>query len=336
MRRKHRLLACACALAALSTACSGGNEPPRTGARRPAKPQAAVDPASVHANELGVVPVLMYHQLRPVPKGEFDQTPAQFRAEIERLATEGYWPVTAADFSAGRLDIPAGRSPVVLTFDDAVTNQFALRADRSIDPDTAVGILLDVGRHHPDFHPVATMYVNRDPFGTSRYQPLLAELTRLGFEIGDHTFDHIVLRNLDGESVEREIALGEKVITDALPGAAVTTLALPLGVRPADHALAVRGSYQDISYAMTGVFLVGANPAPSPYSGAFDPSAIPRIRSGQRMTSQEILDSTHWLDILSRNPASRYVSDGNPATVSFPRAMAGRLAPAFAAAARPY
>ena len=43
-----------------------------------------------------------------------------------------------------------------------------------------------------------------------------------------------------------------------------------------------------------------------------------------------------WLDLLERNPGLRYVSDGNPERISFPRAKTDQLAPQYRAQANPY
>jgi hypothetical protein len=43
-----------------------------------------------------------------------------------------------------------------------------------------------------------------------------------------------------------------------------------------------------------------------------------------------------WLDILENEKGRRYVSDGDPNTISFPRAREADLAPRFAARAKPY
>jgi hypothetical protein len=124
-----------------------------------------VRPADVRANELGAIPVLMYHRLVAQPRSVYDRTPDDFRAELERLAREGYVPVTTAEMAAGRIDIPAGAHPVVLTFDDGDPSTIALGPDGEPAPGTAVRILLDVAAAHPGFRPVASMYVNAEPFG---------------------------------------------------------------------------------------------------------------------------------------------------------------------------
>ncbi|OLT20503.1 hypothetical protein BJF78_35260 [Pseudonocardia sp. CNS-139] len=88
-----------------------------------------VRPADVHANELGTIPVLMYHRLVAVTTSVYDRTPDDFRAELERLAREGYVPITTAELAAGRIDIPAGAHPVVLTFDDGDPTTLTLGPD---------------------------------------------------------------------------------------------------------------------------------------------------------------------------------------------------------------
>jgi Putative glycosyl hydrolase domain len=67
-------------------------------------------------NELGQIPVLVHHEIRPDRVGPYDQTPAEFRAELERLWRSDYWPVTAGDLVEGNLGrVPAGKTPIVLS-----------------------------------------------------------------------------------------------------------------------------------------------------------------------------------------------------------------------------
>src|SRR4051794_35517841 len=71
--------------------------------------------ARVKANELGQIPVLMFHRVIDKPGTTDDRTPAQFRSDLERLVQDGYVPITAAEYVTGKIDIPAGKHAVVLT-----------------------------------------------------------------------------------------------------------------------------------------------------------------------------------------------------------------------------
>ena len=308
-----------------------------TSNRGQAETRAAVDARKANANELGLVPVLMHHQIRADGGGDYDLTPAQFRAELERLYREGYRPVRAVDLATGKLDVPAGKSPVVLTFDDSTKEQMAYAPDGTIKRDTAIGILLEFAKEHPDFRPAGTFYVNREPFAGVKEGPaMLRWLHAHGFEIGNHTHDHIPFGGLSATEVQRQLARGKQLILDAVPGAKVRTIALPLGVEPTPRTLARRGRWNGISYEHAGVFLVGAEPSPSPFSRSFRPSAIPRIRTAPPGARDGAFGSTFWLDELKQHPERRYVSDGNPAVISFPRALAKELAPRLRAKANPY
>ncbi|MFJ6214903.1 polysaccharide deacetylase family protein [Streptomyces sp. NPDC092296] len=347
MRRSVPVLS-ALLVGLLATSCSGGGPagtggPAATGAaarpagdlRSPAA-GAAKDPAAVHANELGAVPVLMYHQLSEHPASVYDRTPADFRAELERLAREGYVPITAAEFTSGRIDIPAGAHPVVLTFDDSTNSQVKLGSDGKPDPNTSLGILLDVASRHPGFRATATFFVNGDPFSATGSKAALTWLAAHGFEVGNHTLDHANLRGLGEAEVEHEIADDLKGIKQILPNANVVSLALPFGSMPKPGSLAVQGASGGVSYHHRGVYLVGANPSVSPFAASFDPTAIPRIRSEAATGEEAEFGSTSWLDKMAQSPANRYTSDGDPDTVAFPKSEQSRLNPAFAKQARPY
>jgi peptidoglycan/xylan/chitin deacetylase (PgdA/CDA1 family) len=269
----------------------------------------------VHANELGTIPVLMYHRLVADPTSVYDRTPDDFRAELERLAREGYVPVTTAELAAGQLDIPAGAHPVVLTFDDGDPSTITLGADGAPAPGSAVQILRDVAAASPGFRPVASMYVNAAPFGGGEAgNRALRWLHENRFEIGNHTYGHTNLRSASAAKAQQDIAKGDEFIREAVPGAVPTTLALPFGARPRDATLAVQGP----GYEYTAALLVGSNPAPSPFSADFSPQAIPRIRSQGADGAEAEFGSTSWLDKVSANSSGRYTSDGNPDVISYP------------------
>ncbi len=332
---RRRLIALASLLLVAGLAACG---PSGTGRTAPPTAAAPHVPAAsrVAPNELGVIPVLMYHRILAAPQSVDDRTPTDFRAELERLAREDYVPITTADLVARRIDIPAGTHPVVLTFDDGSASQLSLGPDGQPTPDCAIGILLDVARHHPGFTPVASLYVNEHPFGEPGGTRTLRWLHDHGFEIGDHTLNHVDLASVSATEVQHQIVTEQQLILRAVPDVQVVTMALPFGIHPRQRDLSLRGSADGTSYDLHGVLLAGANPAPSPYSATFDPLDIPRIRSEAGAGPEARFGSTAWLDELDAHAATRYTSDGDPDHVTFPAALAGKLAPAFAGEARPY
>lgn len=336
MRRPAVPLFLAVSTALVVTGCSssssGGTEAAH--AARPAASvsrAAAVTPASVKADELGQVPVLMYHQLTAKPASVYDRTPADFQAELNRLAKENYVPVTAADFSTGNIDIPAGSHPVVLTFDDSTNSQVRLGKDGVPAADSAVGILLKTAKAHPAFKATATFFVNEEAFSETGSAKALTWLHQHGFEIGNHTLHHGDLRSMAKAAVGEAIGGEQKNIVKAVPKAQVRSLALPYGSMPQPAALAVQGP----GYRNSGVYLVGANPSPSPFAASFDAASIPRIRSAGAHDQDAQFGSTIWLDKLAKE-GSRYTSDGNPRTIAFPRDRRKDLKPAFAPKALAY
>jgi peptidoglycan/xylan/chitin deacetylase (PgdA/CDA1 family) len=166
---------------------------------------------------------------------------------------------------------------------------------------------------------------------------MLRWLVEHGFELGNHTKDHIPFNQLAGADVQRELVLGNEIIRGALPGYRVTTVALPLGALPTPPSLAIHGRWQGRSYRFRGVLLVGAGPAPSPFSTSFDRVRIPRIRSGHLPWNGEAdFGAWYWLRELKNHPERRYVSDGDAETISFPRALEDQLRPEFRERARAY
>jgi peptidoglycan/xylan/chitin deacetylase (PgdA/CDA1 family) len=174
------------------------------------------------------------------------------------------------------------------------------------------------------------MYINQMPFGRPDATKELRWLVEHGWEVGNHTYGHDNLSQLSPAAVQETIAEEHRLIETAVPGYAVSTLALPFGAMPERPELARRGSSGGVKYDYQGVMLVGANPAPSPFAADWDPYNIPRIRSWHGKTDH---DEDYWMPKLAD---IRYVSDGDPSRISFPRAEEGNVSEAFAARAVAY
>lgn len=317
---------------------AAGGGPAKVVSAQEARKAAAATAAKVKANELGQIPVIMYHRIVAKPAGGDDRTPAQLRTELERLAKEGYVPITAREYTTGRIGIPAGKHPVVLTFDDSSPSQLTLDGSGVPKADTAVGILMDVARKNPGFRPVATFYVIKDMFGTFGHEAqaqVLGWLKDNGFDIGNHTRDHLNLRGPGKDQVEGQIAAGQKLITDLIKDVPAT-LALPYGNQPTTKKWAMHGKAAGVNYAYSGVFLAGYTPAASPFSKDFDPLGIPRIRAMDKVGDCARFCSTAWLDWLKAHPEDRYTSDGDIRTVAFPKFKNPYVATRYARYTLPY
>ncbi|MDX6254164.1 MAG: hypothetical protein QOJ11_498 [Frankiales bacterium] len=299
----------------------------------------AVDPASVKANELGLVPVMMYHRITPTVHGEYDTTPADFRAQLHQMFAAGYRPVRTIDLVRGDLRVAAGYTPAVLTFDDGYPDQFAMSPTGEVDPSSGVGILLDVCKQFEDCPPAGSFNINKNPFGMTDPAAQAAGLNKLhelGFEIANHTFNHDNLAHLDATGVQQDFVQLQQLVEKAVPGARVLTMALPFGVSPHARALSHAGTWNGESYTNEGVLLVGANPSHSPFSKQFVPTAIPRIRGTSWDKGNVPLTAKYWLANLEANKSQRYISAGNPGHVTIPKAWKQYLAPAYLAKAVTY
>ncbi len=298
-------------------------------------PPMPLDLTKVQPNEAGLVPILEYHDLVKGTKTRGYQYPeAAFRRDIQWLYDHHYRPVSLTDYVQGRIDLPAGMSPVILTFDDALRGQFNYTADGKIDPDCAVGILDDFHAQHPDWALKGTFFVLTDvgtklppPFYQAQYaQGKMDYLVKEGYEIGNHTIHHLAgIRHWPDARVEAELAGAVANIHKYLPTYNVDTLALPYGVFPKNKKLVVSGESGGVSYHNICALKAGAEPAGCPvgkdfYGKPFNPYYLPRIIPGAgRYTIH------YWLELMEKEKALKFVSDGDPNTYTVNAIARGQL-----------
>lgn len=309
-----------------ATAIPAATRPPAPTATAAPSPVPTLDPVTrlqeIRANELGQIMVLQYHLIEE-PEDRWSRTPANFRADLERLIASGYYPINLIDLVTGQIDVPAGKTPVVLTFDDSSSGQFRFLPDGQIDPNCAVGIILDLAQRFPDrWRPRGTFFVlldvdvpDRVLFGQPEWaEEKLRRLVAWGMEIGSHTISHFDLGAGSPESVRWQLAVSENTLEALVPGYEVQSLSVPFGSYPADIDLLRSGEWEGLHYDYAAAVKVGAEPAPSPFSSLFDPYYIPRIQG-----IQSELDM--WFAYFEEHPERRFVSDGDPGTVAFPEGL---------------
>ncbi len=201
-----------------------------------------VNPEEVNANELGDVMVLMYHHISE-PEDTWVRTPDNFRQDLQNLYDLDFRPVSLEDYAKGKINLEAGMKPVVLTFDDGRQNNFNMIEDQTgewiIDPDSAVGILVDFHEENPDFPLEATFFINGGtPFGQEEFvRDKLEFIVANGMDIGNHSYTHANFTDLDAEELQRELGRLTKMVREYLPDYDVNTLALPFGSRPGKEEL---------------------------------------------------------------------------------------------------
>ena len=309
---------------------------PATPSPRAQRPRLLSDTGRLAPNELGDVPILMFHRVSDPVMGQYDITPDAFWNVLDRLYREGYRPIRLVDLVRRQIDVPRGRTPVVLTFDDSSPGQFHRFATGGIDPRSAVGVLSAFARKHPRFQPTATLFLNAHPFADPDTTGALRYLVRAGYELGNHTMDHLNLAQVSAATARDDILELQGLIAGIVPKAVPATFALPFGAWPSDRGVAISGGTAAGQYHHEGVVLAGWEPAPSPYAIDWDPTAITRMCATSWAGGKQDYYANWWLDTLASNPGRRYVSAGRRGTVTFPRQLGAALDLRFARHARPY
>ena len=284
---------------------------------------------AVKPNESGRIMVVMFHNfVEEYKKGDkaYTTTFDAFEKLLDTLYTSDYRLISLNDYLNGNIDTPAGCIPMVFTFDDGTAGQFNLIDEGgtlAVNPRSAVGILEKFNKTHPDFGTKGTFFVNlgNQTFGgAGSVAGRLEYLKGKGFELGNHTFTHINLKETKAAAkIQEEIGGNQKKMYELIPDYTFTTFSLPYGAPSKDLAqFVIKGEYEGVKYENKGIMEVGWDPAPSPFSIKFDPLSTHRVRSSG-ITPVDA-DLAWWLDNLKRD--KQYISDGNAATVAVPEAYA--------------
>jgi len=293
-------------------------------------PAPTIDLEAVKPDESGKIMVVMFHNFvesftpSKYDNGEYTTTFDEFEKLLYTLYDKGYRLISMTDYLNNNISVPAGCIPMIFTFDDGTSGQFNLVNEGGklvANKKSAVGILEEFNKTHPDFGMKGTFYVNlgNSTFqGEGTLQERLQYLIDKGFEIGNHTYTHINLTNAkDANEIQKEIGLNQKTMFELIPGYKMNTFSLPYGAPSKNlQEYVQRGEYEGVKYENLAIMEVGWDPALSPVSKSFNPLSVHRVRASG--INPVDADLAWWLKNLSRE--GQYISDGDPNTVTVPKA----------------
>ncbi len=288
--------------------------------------KAEIDTEAIKPNELGEIMVVVYHRLE-AENAEYDRTVESFKADLQRLYDMGFRTISMQDYINSNYNVPAGKTPIVLTFDDGSVSHFKVIKDENgklkPDPDCVVGIMNEFCKKHPDFGRNAIFYVNADAFQEEEYMEWKIDyLLSNGYEVGNHTYGHNFLNKLSAEEVQEVIGSNEQFYKGINENISFNSFALPYGIHPVggDESLAMDGEYKGIPYHHEIAFLVGWRPTWPLYIKGIERSGINRVQCGDME-----FQLTWWLDVYEEEPEKRFISDGVSEIVTIPESWSEYL-----------
>ncbi len=288
--------------------------------------------ASDNINELGTVPIMMYHGIVDMKSSEteytggnvdkdgYNRTAEAFREDLEFYYQNGYRMVRLTDYINGNIDVEYGKSPIILTFDDGNENNLkvtGLDEDGNIiiDENSAVGILESFKEKYPDYNVTATFFVNGGLFNQPEYnEKILKWLVENGYDVGNHTENHLDIKKSSSEQVNKEIVSVYKQLDEIIPEKYVNIIALPFGSpynkEHENFRYVLNSTYNDTTYETKAALRVGWDAEYSPFDKDFDPTFLKRCRAYDN--NGKDFDIEMVFKLLE---TKRYISDGNISTI---------------------
>lgn len=286
-------------------------------------------------NELGEVPIMMYHGIHNksnsetdyiggnIDKDGYQRTSEAFRNDLEFYYNEGYRMISLDSYVDGNIDTELGKSPIILTFDDGLENNIKVtgldeKGNIIIDPNSAVGILESFKKKYPDYHVTATFFVNGGLFQQDEYnEKILKWLVDNGYDIGNHTNTHVDFTKVDAARSNEEVGKVYELLDKIIPGKYVNIVALPFGSPyNLDHdnmTYILNTNYNNKDYVTKSTLRVGWKAESSPFNADFNPKFLKRIRAYDNNGVEFDIEMNFKL-----LKTSRYISDGNKDTIVIP------------------
>lgn len=279
-------------------------------------------------NELGKVPIMMYHGIKNlnnsdtkytggnVDKDGYTRTVEAFRKDLEFYYQNGYRMIKLSDYINGKIDVEYGKSPIILTFDDGNDNNIkvtGLDSDGNIiiDKNSAVGVLEEFKKKYPDYNVTAIFFVNNGLFNQPEYnEKILHWLVDNGYEVGNHTKNHDNLSKITTSQTQEVVGYMYDKLESILGDKYQKIIALPFGSpynkTHDNYKYVLNGEYNGKKYESLAALRVGWEPEVSPFNKDFDRTFLKRCRAYDNNGND--FDIEMVFRMLEKN---RYVSDGN-------------------------
>lgn len=299
-----------------------------------------LDYETLKVNELGNIPIMMYHGIHDitdnkytggnVDKDGYQRTKEAFEKDLEFYYQKGYRMIRLNDYVNGVIDVEAGYSPIILTFDDGLSNNIKVlgldeNGEITIDPASAVGVLESFKKKYPDFNVTATFFVNGGLFQQSEYnEKILNWLVNNGYDVGNHSYSHPDFTTISKEKSVQEIGSIYNLLDKYIPGKYVNIVAMPFGSpyrkSHENFGAIMKGNYNGKNYETVSTLMVGWESEDSPFSSSFDKTILKRIRAYDNNGVE--FDIEMNFKILENR---RYISDGNKNTIVIPKEKENKL-----------
>lgn len=309
---------------------------PQSPTQVPDKDSKPIDYSIVQPNESGDIPIVMFHNfienLDDTTDNFYTTSFTEFEVLLETLYDQGYRLISMRDFIDHNISVPAGKKPMVFSFDDGSPGQFNLIEQGGklvVNPKSAVGAILKFNEKHPDFGMKGIFYLNMDlenkTFeGEGTLKERLDILLSYGFEIGNHSWGHFDFSTATNkQQINEKLGKNEKSLGETMDGVEFYSFALPFGNRPPESLrdAMVNGSFEGVKYNNQTIMAVGAQPSMPSTAVNYNPAYVGRIRAQGKL--QEDFDLTYWIPKMTK--ARMYISDGDASTVVVPEAMATKI-----------
>ena len=278
-------------------------------------------------NELGKVPIMMYHGIKNMKNSEtsytggnvdkdgYTRTSEAFRNDLEFYYQEGYRMIKLSDYINGKIDVEYGKSPIILTFDDGNANNIKVTGVDSngnivIDPNSAVGILEEYKKKYKDFNVTAIFFLTNNLFNQQEYdEKIINWLINNGYEVGNHTQGHNNFTTINEAKTEEVVGYMYKKLDEISNNKSSKIIALPYGSpynkthKNYNHIL--EGSYNGTTYKTEAALRVGWEPEISPFNKEFDKTFLKRCRAYDNNGLEFDIKM-----VFKNLEKTRYISDG--------------------------